>query len=109
MPKKMRRKALFGALTLKAKAESMKGLAKVSFKEPKTAEAVQLLNGAGVVTGKTLLVLDDTSDTTIKSLRNLSNVTTVQVGMLNAYDVMSHKTVVFANDALDTFESMFTS
>lgn len=109
MPQKMRRKALFGALTLKAKAESMKGLAKVSFKEAKTAEAAKLLRGAGVLNGKTLLVLDDNSDTTIKSLRNLHTVTTVQVRMLNAYDVMSHKTVVFAIDALDTFESMFTS
>lgn len=109
MPRKMKRKALFGALTLKAKAETMKGLAKVAFEAPKTSEAVALLNGSGVAQGRTLVVLDDSSDATIKSFRNIKNIDTVQVAMLNAYDVMSHKTVVFAANALDTFESMFTS
>jgi len=109
MPKKMKRKALFGALTLKAKSETMKGLAKVAFDSPKTSEAVSLLNGSGVLDGRTLVVLDDNSDATLKSFRNIKKVDTVQVAMLNAYDVMSHKTVVFASNALDTFESMFTS
>lgn len=49
MPKKMKRKALFGALTLKAKSETMKGLAKVAFDAPKTSEAAELLKGSAVV------------------------------------------------------------
>lgn len=109
MPKKMRRKALCWALTLKVKADQTIGLDWFALKAPKTSEALNVLKNIGVSSEKTLVVLSGENDNTIKSLRNIENVNTVVAKQLNAYDVLTHKKVVFTTDGLDSFESLFTS
>jgi len=75
----------------------------LDFEEPKTARAVELLDGLGLAGKKLLLVIDGLEDAAIKSFRNLREVHMITFDQLNTYDVLRSDTVVFTRDSLDAF------
>ena len=109
MPRKMKRKALCGALTLKAKGDAVIGVDKLVFETPKTADAAKVLTAVDLQGKKTLIVATGDDTGLAKSFGNIPTVTTVLADTVNAYDVLSHKNIVFTVNALDHLESMFTS
>jgi len=109
MPQKMKRKALCGALTLKAKDDAVVAVDKLTFDTPKTAEAAKVLKAVDLEAKKTLIVATADDTGLVKSFGNIPTVTTVSADTLNAYDVLSHKNVLFTVNALDRLETMFTS
>lgn len=105
MPQKMKNKALSGALTLKVKAKGVHMLDKYTGKDIKTQEAYTVLSNLWLNTTKTLLVLPKHNEIIEKSFRNIMNIAYTTASMLNAYDVMSYKKVLFLEDALEILEN----
>ncbi len=98
-PKKMKRLALRSALSARASEGAIRVVDSLSWTEPKTKLAKNLLDklDAG---GKTLIVLDGDNEVAFKSFRNLSNVMLAEPGHLTTYDVLWADGVVFTTSAL---------
>jgi len=106
MPKKMKRKALFSALSQKQKEEGILVLSKVALKGIKTSDLAKILSKLPVK-DKALIALEGMNENVILSARNLSGVKTIQVKDLNAYEVLDTKTAIFSKEALKVLEETF--
>ncbi len=105
--KKMRKGALRSALTDALQSDKLMLLEDLSFDEPKTARAAEVLEAleAG---GKVLLVLPEPSETGAveKSFRNLVGVRIAYAKGLGVYEVIAADTVVLTQAALDALEGV---
>ena len=93
-PKKMKRLALYSALSARASESAVKVVEDIDWASPKTKQAVGLLDAieAG---GKTLFVLTRLDGVAGRSFRNLPQVRLVEPGHLTPYDVLWSDQVVF--------------
>lgn len=107
MPKKQRRKALFWALTLKVRDNEVLGLENFPFEEIKTKNAVNTLKNLELYSEKVLVVIPEKNDIVIKSFRNIANVKYLLVNYINPYDLLTHKKVLFFEDAIKKLEEIF--
>ena len=100
-PKKMRRLALRSALSVRAAAGKIKVVETFdAWDEPKTKNAISLLDAMGVE-GKVLLLVENEEKTAIKSFRNLKRVIASSVGQANTYDVLWAETIVMSRGTLE--------
>ena len=100
-PKKMKRLALYSALSDRASENNVLVVEGWSFENPKTKDAKNALNSIGAE-GKVLLVVDDADINAWKSFRNLNNTHVISPTQLNVFDVLSHDMVVFTKENLPT-------
>jgi len=107
MPKKMRRKALFGALTLKAKDDEILAIDNLDINEYKTKKALEILSNLKLANDKVLLVTSEKDNYIWKSFSNLPNVKTLIVNFVNPYDLLTYKKVLFVENAIDKLEEIF--
>ncbi|MBI3648414.1 MAG: 50S ribosomal protein L4 [Actinobacteria bacterium] len=100
--KKMKRGALRGALTDALQSGKLAVVKELSFEEPKTKRAAELLDALGLA-GKVLVVLPEPSETGAieKSFRNMPHVRVAYSGGLGVYEVLEADRVLFTGDALD--------
>ncbi|TVR25439.1 MAG: 50S ribosomal protein L4 [Nitriliruptor sp.] len=98
--KKVKRVALRSALTDRANNDLVTVVRGLSFDAPKTKDAVAALSALGLE-GRTLVVLAERDEATMRSFRNLPDVHTLVVDQLNTHDVVVSDVVVFDEDALD--------
>jgi large subunit ribosomal protein L4 len=105
--KKMRRGALRGALTDTLRSGKLAVVSELEFAEPKTREAVELLQAIGL-DGKVLVVLHEPSDSGAleKSFRNLQNVKVAYARGLGVYHLLLADRVLFTVAALETLEGL---
>ncbi len=108
MPKKQRRKALFGTLTLKVKDNELIGLEDFKLEQPKTKKAVEILNNLNLYGKKVLLVLPEKDENIIKSFRNIEGLKYILVNYVNPYDLLTHKKVVFLESSLNKLSEIFS-
>jgi len=108
MPKKQRRKALFGTLTLKVKDNELIGLEDFKLEQPKTKKAVEILNNLNLYGEKILLVLPEKDENIIKSFRNIEGLKYILVNYVNPYDLLTHKKVVFLESSLNKLSEIFS-
>ncbi len=103
--KKMRRGALRSALTDAYANGKLSVVGQLAFDEPKTKQAVDVLD-ALEVEGRVLLVLAGPTDTGAveKSFRNLEHVRVAYAGGLGTYDVLLADRVVITTEAIDALE-----
>jgi len=106
MPKKMRRKALFSALSQKVKEGGVLVLNKLELGRIKTKDLDKILKNIPI-RGKTLLVLDKVDKNVVLSARNMPEVKAIQAKELNAYEVLGAQTLVFPKKALRVLEETF--
>lgn len=99
MPKKSKKLALYGLLTLKLKDKELCALQDFTFDKPSTKEAATLLKNMWLTDKKVLLVLNKKDDTIIKSFRNLKKINYLFVDYLNPYDLMHSDKIVFLESA----------
>lgn len=108
MPRKMRRQALFSALTSKLKNQEVMvidGLAKV---KPKTKAMIKILQSAGWRTkGKISLVLPASLDNVIRAARNIADLDLLQVGQLNTYRVFNGGRLLLMKESLKTMKEVY--
>lgn len=98
--KKMKRLALRSALSDRAREDRIRVVDALSFDEPSTKEALEVLASLKVG-GLVLLVLDGRDEIVEKSFRNLPQVKMVSPGGLATYDVLYADWVVFTKAALE--------
>jgi large subunit ribosomal protein L4 len=100
-PKKMVRLALNSALSDRASEGKVVVIDQWNFETPSTKSAVALLTSLGCQ-GRVLVVVRRSELDAIRSFRNLPEVQLIEVGELNAYDVLCNEWVVFTQGSLPT-------
>jgi large subunit ribosomal protein L4 len=95
-PKKMKRLALYSALSARASEAAVKVVEDLDWATPKTKQAARLLD-AMEAGGKTLVVLGQLDGVPAKSFRNLADVRLVEPGQLTSYDVLWSDQIVFTS------------
>ncbi len=104
IPKKMRAKALFMALSKKLKDGELILVDSFGFKSPKTAEAKKALTALSkefknlsAKHNAAFIALPEKNEATEKSFRNIASVTCGTVGSMNPVAVLKHKYVILEN------------
>jgi len=105
--KKMRRKALFMALTAKVKNELMILLDKLNINQPKTKLVKEVLEKLPCKSGSCLIVLPELDKNIILGARNLPKVSTIQARELNALDVLNFKYIVMPQKSVQVIKETF--
>jgi large subunit ribosomal protein L4 len=105
-PKKMRRLALRCVLSAKASDGELKVLEGFNFEEPKTRKMIEVLTALGVASSA-LLVMPASDPNVIKSTRNLPQIDTTNVNVINIIDIMSHQTLLMTEAAVRTAEKLW--
>lgn len=106
MPKKMKRAALFSALSAKLKDGEIKIVQGLEEIEMKTKIAQKVLRDIQV-SGKVLLVMPKQLEHVFKAARNIKGVSVISADRINTYELLEHRTVVFMQDAIQTLERVF--
>jgi large subunit ribosomal protein L4 len=99
-PKKMIRLALRSALSDRANEDKIVVVDSWGLDAPKTKDAAAALAALGL-DGTVLVVLDREDTNAALSFRNLPAVQIINVGELNAYDVLCNDYIVFTQASLD--------
>lgn len=107
MNQKMKQKALLSSLVMKLKDTQVSGLQQVEYTTPKTKQAYATLQSLSLTEKKTLLVVDAHVENTYKSWRNISHVSVTTLDLVNPYDILTHKHVLFTEKALHNLSSRF--
>lgn len=103
--KKMKRIAIVSALSSKFANNNAIVLDALTFEAPKTKSMVEMINN--VKAEKPLVILNTNDVNTIKSGSNIKNLKITQASMLNAYDVLNAKTLIFVKDAILGLQDKF--
>ncbi|MFB6226837.1 MAG: 50S ribosomal protein L4 [bacterium] len=98
----MKQQALKSALSVRVDENSIYCLEDVGLDEPDTATLNEFFESEGLDDQKVLLLLTDDEKTLRLSTRNLSYCDPFDVESLNTYQVVSHSSIVFSEDALDS-------
>ena len=106
IPKKMRRLALRCILSAKAGDGELKILDGFNFEEPRTKKMVEVLT-ALKVNSSALVVTPESEPNLIKSSRNIPEIDTINVNVLNILDIMSHKTLLMTEAAVRVAEKLW--
>ena len=102
-PKKMVRLALHSALSDRAAGGKVLVLDGWGWETPKTKDAVAALKALSI-DGRALVVVQRSEVAVARSFRNLQHVQVIEVGELNAYDVLCSDVVVFTTATLPVAE-----
>lgn len=99
--KKVKRLALASALSDRAGSDDVRVVRDFGLTEPRTRDAVALLDRLELAGRTVLVVLAERDDAIACSFRNLPDAHVLTVDQLNVYDLLTHDVVVFAEAALD--------
>lgn len=100
MPRKMRKNALKAVLSSRAKDNKIVVIDKLDIKEPKTAYANEILNNLKIE-NKVTVITDTFNENIYKSFRNLVDVNIIDVGQLNAYDMLDNDVILLTQASVD--------
>jgi len=106
MPKKMRRLALRCVLSAKAGDKELMVLDELKLDEPKTKEMVRILTALKVNTSA-LIATSEPEENVVKSARNLPEVDTIPVQLLNVVDITNHKMLLLTENAVRQVEQLW--
>lgn len=104
--KKVRRIAMFSALSSKVATDDMIVVDKIAATEFKTKTMVKMLSD--IKAGKkSLVVLPDNDKMTVASLSNIEGVKVTQWNTLNVYDILNCDSLVVAQDAANKIQEVY--
>ena len=101
--KQAKRTALLSALSQKLAQKELTVLDKFEVASAKTKDAQKFMD-AFKFNGSVLVVSSNNSDKELKATNNIPNLSTVNVELLNTYDVVSNKNVVLTESAIKFLE-----
>ncbi len=107
IPKKMRRKALFMVLSVKAKENLLLVLDKLEIEKPKTKAIAKVLNKLFLKKGSGLIVLAKMDKNVILSIKNIPKADTIQAKDLNVLDLLSYKYLIIPKEAIKIIKKTF--
>ncbi|MDP3063180.1 MAG: 50S ribosomal protein L4, partial [Chloroflexota bacterium] len=106
LPRQMRRLALRCVLSDRVRQGALVLVDQLAFAESKTKMMVQALNALGIK-GTALVVTREPELSVITSARNLQGVRTLPVSLLNANELLKHRTLVITVDAVKRAEELW--
>lgn len=106
LPKRVKRLALFSALSAKVAAGEIIVLDDLAMDAPKTKDMIKILSNIKAEK-KSLIVLPEVNENVLKSSTNIPGVATTFVGSLNVYDILNHNNFVITKKALETIEEVY--
>ena len=106
MNKRVKRVALFSALSAKVNAGEMIGVDSITMNEYKTKTVVEMLGALGAQK-KALIVLPEVNEFVIKSAANIEGLKTTQWNTINVYDILNCDTFIVAKDAVNKIEEVY--
>jgi large subunit ribosomal protein L4 len=98
--KKVKRRALLSALTIKANESSIYVFEKLSLAAPKTKDLVKVLKTAALTGQKNLFFVSEASENLILAARNIPDVLVQRVWDMNTYALINAKNIIFTDAAL---------
>ena len=101
LPKKVRRKALKGVLSMKLKDGEITIIEDFTFDQPKTKKAIEVLKNFGLDQSKVLLILSEKDENIVRSFRNLPKAKVLLVEGLNTYDILNADHVLITKSAAE--------
>lgn len=107
IPKKMRRKALFMVLSVKAKENLLLVLDKLEIEKPKTKAMAKVLNKLFLKKGSGLIVLPKINKNVILSVKNIPKTGTIQAKDLNVLDLLSYKYLIMPKETIKIIKETF--
>ena len=107
MNRKVKRIALYSALSAKMAGNEIVVLDAITTDSYKTKTMVNMLTAVGAAK-KTLVVLDEINEMVIKSFANIPGVKTVQANMLNVYDILNCDTFLMTKAAAGKIEEVYS-
>jgi large subunit ribosomal protein L4 len=110
LPKKMKKRALFAALSFKLKEKQIicvTGLSKLGNKTKQFLEFLSKLPIAEAQSKEILLILAKKNEQVIRAVRNLRNLSCINIVNLNPYQVLKTDFLLLEKEALTTFEETF--
>lgn len=109
LPKKMRRKALLGALSLRAKNNELVVINNLERIENKTKAFSQLLTKVVNYpeTRKVLIILPDVFEGIINASSNLKGVAITQAKRLNTHEILHANTILLAKEAIAVLDQAY--
>jgi large subunit ribosomal protein L4 len=105
-PKKMRQLAIRCVLSAKASDGELKVLDGFNFEGPKTKKMLEVL-AALKVESSALVITPESEPNLIKSARNIPQINTSNVNVINILDIMSHKTLLMTEAAVHVAEKLW--
>lgn len=106
LPKRVKRLALFSALSAKVAAGEVIVLDELAIATPKTKDMINILSNIKAEK-KTLVVLSEVDETVVRSTTNIPGVLTTFVGQINVYDILNHNNFVITKRALEVIEEVY--
>ncbi len=107
LPKKMKRKALFMALSSKVEDDSLIVINKLKIKKPKTRLAAEIFDKVLDEKKKSLVVLPEMDQNLILAIRNIPYLKTIQAKDLNCLTVLRYKNVIMPKKSLKVIKETF--
>ncbi len=104
--KKVKRLALFGALSSKVAGNEMIVVDKIAAAEYKTKTMAAMLAAIGAGK-KTLVILPEADEKVVASFANIPGVKTTLTNTLSVYDILNCTTLVAAQDAVKKIEEVY--
>lgn len=104
--KKVRRLAMFSALSSKVLEENLIVLDDLKLEDFKTKTIVKMLSDLGVEK-KAMIVLMQPDQKVIKSTANIPGVKTTLYNTLNVYDILNHDKLIILKSAVEKIEEVY--
>lgn len=104
--KKVRRLAMFSALSSKVAENEFIVLDKLELNEMKTKAMVSILSALGAE-GKALIVTALPNENVIKSAHNIPGVRTTVYNAINVYDILNCNKMIIVKDAVEKIEEVY--
>lgn len=110
LPKKMKRKALFSALSAKLKDKEIKIVSGLEKLDGKTKAMAKVIDSLGLSGKKLLLVLADApkrADGVYRAARNIKRLNVVAPNGLNTHEVLNNKEILFMKQAIEVMRAKY--
>jgi len=104
LPKKVRRAALRGALSLRQQQGAITVVDDFAMAGFRTRRVAEVLDALGLAGESVLIVIAEADEKLEISSRNLARVSTLRVAGLNVYDVLRHAKLVVTRAAVEALE-----
>ena len=106
LPKNVKRKALFIALSEKSRSNLITVIDSFDINEIKTKKVIEMLNNLGIKES-CLIVLSKIDNNMILSTRNIPKVNVIQAKDINCLDILSSKHLLIDKEGLKVIEETF--
>ncbi len=109
VPRGIRRAAIKGVLTQRARQEAVLVLEALAPEAPRTRDMAAMLKKMGLADRRTLVITPEANRNVVLGARNLPGVETRPANALTAYDLVSHDALVLTREAIQKLSEVFAS